>query len=63
VKAQVHDYSLADRSCTAAAIQLLARRPRPVRDSKDPDGPVLAFSLAEWRAFAIGVKAGEYDLS
>jgi hypothetical protein len=34
-----------------------------VRDSKDPDGPVLAFSLAEWRAFAAGVKTGGYDLS
>ncbi len=28
-----------------------------VRDSKDPDGPVLAFSPAVWRAFAAGVKA------
>jgi hypothetical protein len=34
-----------------------------VRDSKDPDGPVLAFSLAEWRAFAAGVQTGGYDLS
>jgi Domain of unknown function (DUF397) len=34
-----------------------------VRDSKDPDGAVLAFSPGEWRAFAAGVKTGEYDLS
>jgi Domain of unknown function (DUF397) len=34
-----------------------------VRDSKDPDGPVLAFNSSEWRAFTAGVKAGEYDLS
>jgi hypothetical protein len=34
-----------------------------VRDSKDPAGPVLAFSPAEWRAFAAAVKAGEFDLS
>jgi hypothetical protein len=34
-----------------------------VRDSKDPGGPVLAFSFAEWRAFAAGVKAGEFDLA
>jgi hypothetical protein len=34
-----------------------------VRDSKDPDGPELAFSHADWRAFVAGVKAGEFDLS
>ena len=32
-----------------------------VRDSKDPDGPVLQFSLSEWAALAAGVKAGEFD--
>jgi Domain of unknown function (DUF397) len=34
-----------------------------VRDSKDPDGPVLAFSTAEWRTFTAGVKAGQLHLS
>ena len=34
-----------------------------VRDSKDPDGPELAFSHADWRAFIAGVRAGEFDLS
>lgn len=34
-----------------------------VRDSKDPDGPKLAFSPREWRAFLAGVKAGEFGLS
>jgi hypothetical protein len=33
-----------------------------VRDSKDPDGPNLAFAPLDWRAFAAGVKAGEFDL-
>ena len=28
-----------------------------VRDSKDPDGPRLAFGPQEWRAFAARVKA------
>jgi hypothetical protein len=28
-----------------------------VRDSKHPDGPVLAFGPAVWRAFTIKVKA------
>jgi hypothetical protein len=32
-----------------------------VRDSKDPDGPVLAFTPGEWRAFAEGLKDGEFD--
>lgn len=34
-----------------------------VRDSKDPAGPVLAFTPSQWRAFAARVKAGEFDLS
>jgi hypothetical protein len=34
-----------------------------VRDSKDPDGPKLLVSPAHWRAFAAGVKAGEFRLS
>lgn len=32
-----------------------------VRDSKDPGGPVLTFSLDEWRAFLAGAAAGEFD--
>lgn len=32
-----------------------------VRDSKDPDGPKLSFTLAEWQAFIGGVKDGEFD--
>jgi hypothetical protein len=31
-----------------------------VRDGKDPDGPVLRFTLEEWRAFVLGVKADEF---
>jgi hypothetical protein len=33
-----------------------------VRDSKDPDGPNLAFGPDEWRAFTAGVKAGKFGL-
>ncbi len=33
-----------------------------VRDSKDPDGPVLVFTPVEWRAFIEGAKAGEFDV-
>lgn len=32
-----------------------------VRDSKDPAGPVLLFTRAEWIDFVAGVKAGEFD--
>ncbi len=32
-----------------------------VRDSKDPDGPVLRFTPAEWEAFVEGAKKGEFD--
>ena len=30
-----------------------------VRDSKDPDGPVLAFSREEWQAFTVRLKSGD----
>lgn len=33
-----------------------------VRDSKDPQGPVLVFTPDEWQAFAASVKAGESGL-
>jgi hypothetical protein len=32
-----------------------------VRDSKNPDGPVLVFTPDEWQAFVAGVHAGEFD--
>lgn len=31
-----------------------------IRDSKNPDGGVLAFGRAEWTAFVDGVTAGEF---
>lgn len=31
-----------------------------VRDSKDPNGPVLRFSRQEWIAFADGLRAGDF---
>jgi hypothetical protein len=31
-----------------------------VRDSKNPDGPVLVFSRGEWDAFELGVFHGEF---
>jgi hypothetical protein len=34
-----------------------------VRDSKDPDGPRLVFTAAEWRAFVRSVRHGELRLA
>ncbi|MEU1617576.1 DUF397 domain-containing protein [Streptomyces sp. NPDC005722] len=33
-----------------------------VRDSKDPDGPTLAFSPDAWTAFVADIGHGTYDL-
>ncbi|WP_217196920.1 DUF397 domain-containing protein [Streptomyces buecherae] len=33
----------------------------PVRDSKDPAGPALAFDTAAWAAFVAGIKAGGFS--
>lgn len=34
-----------------------------VRDSKNPTGPVLSFTPAEWEAFLDGANKGEFNLS
>lgn len=34
-----------------------------VRDSKDPEGPILRFTAAEWSAFTEGMAAGEFDVA
>ena len=31
-----------------------------LRDSKNPDGPVLVFTWPEWRAFCRSVRSGEF---
>ena len=32
-----------------------------IRDSKNPDGPVLRYSPEEWRDFLAGAKNGDFD--
>jgi hypothetical protein len=32
-----------------------------VRNSRDPDGPVLRFSIQEWQAFVGGARNGDFD--
>ncbi|MFF2145654.1 DUF397 domain-containing protein [Kitasatospora sp. NPDC058190] len=34
--------------------------PGRVRDSKDPEGPALAFTPAAWQSFVTAVRAGEF---
>jgi len=33
-----------------------------MRNGADPDGPVLTFTEAEWDAFVLGAKDGEFDI-
>jgi hypothetical protein len=33
-----------------------------MRDSKDPSGPALIFTLPQWRAFVLGARVGEFEL-
>ena len=33
-----------------------------VRDSKDPEGPVLQFRAEDWRQFVGGIRNGMFDL-
>lgn len=32
-----------------------------VRDSKDPEGPILRFGRKEWMAFINGARSGQFD--
>jgi len=34
---------------------------RAVRDSKNPSGPALTFTAAQWSAFTTGVRTGQFD--
>jgi hypothetical protein len=43
-------------NCVEVAV--LAGGRRAVRDAKDPAGPALTFSPAEWRAFTAWLRAG-----
>lgn len=51
-------YSSDDGNCVEVAD--LDGGARAVRDSKDPAGPALIFTAAEWAAFTAGVRAGEF---
>ena len=48
----------ADSTCVEVAVD---DRSVSVRDSKDPGGPELRFSVEEWQAFVLGVRDGEFE--
>jgi Domain of unknown function (DUF397) len=52
-------YSFANGNCVEIAT--LADGMVGIRNSKDPDGPVLRFTPGEWNAFLSGTLAGEFD--
>ena len=34
-----------------------------LRDSKDPDGPILTFTKEEWAAFTAGIRDGDFQFN
>ncbi|MFD0883848.1 DUF397 domain-containing protein [Streptosporangium algeriense] len=59
--AEFHKSSLSgpNNDCVEVAINLPGLV--AVRDSKDPSGPALAFSPAQWRSFVGRVRTGAFD--
>ena len=55
IKAQASTYNGAGVEVAAAAGKVA------MRDSKDPDGPVLVYTYAEFGAFLDGARNGEFD--
>ncbi|WP_217197529.1 DUF397 domain-containing protein [Streptomyces buecherae] len=53
-------YSNNGGACVEVATNLAAHGTVPVRDSKDPHGPTLAFDTTAWTAFVAGIKAGDF---
>lgn len=52
-------FSTNNSGCVEAAICEHGVR---VRDSKNPNGPVLSFTPTEWAAFLAGVRGDEFEL-
>jgi hypothetical protein len=51
-------FSGAQSNCVEMAVGVIGAV--PVRDSKDPDGPVLLFPADAWSSFLAGVKDGDF---
>ncbi|MGW2515205.1 DUF397 domain-containing protein [Streptomyces scopuliridis] len=55
-------YSNNGGNCVEVAANLVVSRGVvPVRDSKDPSGPVLDFPASSFASFVAGIKAGTLD--
>ncbi|QKV91912.1 DUF397 domain-containing protein [Streptomyces sp. NA02950] len=54
-------YSSNGGDCVEVAVNLVASRGMiPVRDSKNPSGPILDFTADAFASFVAGVKVGEF---
>ncbi|MFJ6770373.1 DUF397 domain-containing protein [Kitasatospora sp. NPDC091257] len=58
VKWRKSTYSNGQGDCIEVADDLIGIV--PVRDSKDPDGPTLAFTPEAWQFFIASVRAGDF---
>jgi ABC-type amino acid transport substrate-binding protein len=52
--------SAANGACVEVAV--VAAGAVAVRDSKNPEGPVLSFAAETWRGFIESVQAGRFDI-
>ncbi|MFE4519341.1 DUF397 domain-containing protein [Kitasatospora sp. NPDC056783] len=51
-------YSAQQGQCVEVAIGSSGQV--PVRDSKDPEGPALAFPVGAWSSFVAAIRSGEF---
>ncbi|MGH3768007.1 MAG: DUF397 domain-containing protein [Pseudonocardiaceae bacterium] len=56
-----HKSTYSANSGACVEIADLANCGQAVRDSKDPAGPTLTFTAAQWVAFTSGVRSGDFD--
>ncbi len=63
MESEAHQWRKSTRCGTTACVEVASSPDGTfrVRDSKNPDGPVLTFDRDEWTAFVAGVNAGEFD--
>ncbi|UFT00237.1 DUF397 domain-containing protein [Nocardia huaxiensis] len=50
-----------DENADGVEIAFLATGNIALRDSRNPDGPILIFTPGEWAAFVAGAKDGEFN--
>ncbi len=59
--AQWHTSSFSGNNGTCVEVADLDGGHRAVRDSKNPAGPALTVTVAEWAAFTTSIRAGRFD--